>query len=309
MATPSLRRTRAMRRLWIAVLVAPGLLIMTFFVFVPIASALAYSVFEWQGLQRGAFVGLQNFATVLFSEPYSGWTRNAFKHNVIVFVTIMVVQNGTAFVLAYALFCQPWGHRLHQVTVFVPVILSTVIVGFLWKLFYNPFGLVNQGLRAIGLDSLATPWLGEPETALAALIFANTWHFIGFPTLIYLAGMQRIPRDLIDAARMDGAGSWSLIRRIIWPLVAPATTVVFVLTFIGSFNWFEMPFIMAGLDGSPIGATDVLGLYFYRTAFGNQSSSLGDFGLGSALAVLIFGFVLVAATAWTLYLRRREIEF
>lgn len=300
---------RLQRAAWLAFLILPALLIMVAFVVVPIVSALAFSVFEWRGLARGGFIGLQNFRDVLFLEPFAGWTRNAFLHNIIVFLTILVVQNGTGFFLAYAIFKEPLGFKFHRVAVFLPVVLSTVIVGFLWKLFLHPlFGLVNQTLTAVGLDRFALPWLGDSRTALGALILTNAWHFVGFPTLIYLAGMQRVPKDYIEAARLEGAGEWALIRHVIWPLVAPATTIIFVLTFIGAFNWFELPFIMAGLDGSPFGSTDVLGLYFYRTAFGNQSAGVQDFGRGSALAVLIFIVIAIVASFWTIYLRRREIE-
>ncbi len=302
-------RHRLIRGAWIAFLIVPPMAVMLGFVAVPMVSALAYSLYDWTGLARGDFVWLENFRLILLQEPFSGWTWNAFRHNVIVFVAIMVVQNATGFFLAYAIFRRPFGYRFHRTAVFLPVILSTVIVGFLWKLFLHPlFGIVNQALIAVGLEGLAMPWLGDPNTALGALIFANAWHFVGFPTLIYLTGMQRISDDLIDAAKLEGAGTWGMIRYVIWPLAAPSTTIIFVLTFIGAFNWFELPYIMAGLDGSPFGSTDVLGLYFYRTAFGNQSAGLQDFGKGSALAVLIFAFVLVVATAWVLYLRRREVE-
>ena len=304
---PNLHRLR--RGAWIAFLILPALAVMVSFVVVPILSALAFSFYDWQGLARGPFVGFENFRQVLFQEPFAGWTRNAFKHNVIVFLAIMVVQNTTGFFLAYAIFKEPFGYKFHRVSVFLPVVLSTVIVGFLWKLFLHPlFGLVNQVLVAVGLESLALPWLGDSRTALSALILANAWHFVGFPTLIYLAGMQRVSPDHIDAARLEGAGEWALIKHVIWPLVAPSTTIIFVLTFIGAFNWFELPFIMAGLDGSPFGSTDVLGLYFYRTAFGNQSAGVQDFGKGSALAVLIFLVIATFAVLWTVYLRRREIE-
>ena len=302
-------RHRLRRAAWIGFLIVPPMAVMLAFVALPMASALAYSLYDWKGLARGEFVWLENFRLILLQEPFSDWTWNAFRHNVIVFVAIMVVQNASGFFLAYAIFRRPFGHRFHRTAVFLPVILSTVIVGFLWKLFLHPlFGIVNQALFAVGLDGLALPWLGDPRTALGSLIFANAWHFVGFPTLIYLTGMQRISDDLIDAARIEGAGAWGMIRHVIWPLAAPSTTIIFVLTFIGAFNWFELPYIMAGLDGSPFGSTDVLGLYFYRTAFGNQSAGLQDFGKGSALAVLIFAFVLVVATAWVLYLRRREVE-
>ena len=297
------------RSLWIAGLLAPALIITAVFVVVPLASALGYSLYSWNGLARGAFAGLENFRIVLFQPPFSTWTWAAFSHNIIAFVALMIVQNGTAFILAFLLLKALPGHRFHRVVIFLPVILSSVIIGAMWKLFLNPiFGIINQGLIAIGLAGLAQPWLGQPSTALASIIFVNAWHWLGFPALLFLAGMQRISSEAIEAARLDGAGDWQLVRHVIWPLVAPATTVVAILTFIGSFNWFEMPYIMAGLDGSPGGATDVLGLYFYRTAFGNVTAGLQDFGRASALAVLMFVFIAVIAAWWARVLRAREIE-
>ena len=297
------------RRLWIACLLAPALIVVLAFVTVPLVSALLYSAYSWNGLARGSFIGLENFRIVLFQEPFSTWTYNALLHNVIIFAALMVVQNGTAFVIAFLLFKALPGHRFHRVAIFLPVVLSSVIVGAMWKLFLNPlFGLVNLALIAAGLQSWAQPWLGQPETALGSLIFVNTWHWLGFPALVYLAGMQRITRETIEAAELDGASEWTILTRIIWPLVAPATTVVVILTFIGSFNWFEIPYVMGGVDGSPAGATDVLGLYFYRTAFGSATSGLQDFGRASALAVLMFILIAVVSVIWTRALRRREIQ-
>ena len=296
------------RKLWIAALLAPALVIVLLFVIVPIASAFLYAFYSWRGLARADFIGLENFRLVLFGEPFGTWTFNALRNNVIVFTSLMVVQNGTAFLIAFVLLKSLPGHRFHQVAIFLPVILSSVIVGAMWKLFLNPFfGLVNQGLIAVGLQSWAQPWLGQPQTALGSIIFVNAWHWVGFPALLFLAGMQRISKDVIDAARLDGAGDMALMRHVIWPLVAPATTVVVILTFIGSMNWFEMPFVMAGIDGTPAGATDVLGLYFYRTAFGSATGGLQDFGRASALAVLMFLVIAIVSVFWTRALRRREL--
>lgn len=304
---PRLRLTG--RGLWITALIVPPLAVMITFVAYPILSALAYAFYDWQGLQRGDFVGFKNFHTVLFTEPFATWTRNAFLHNVIVFFSLMVIQNGFGFVLAYALWRELPGAAFHRVAVFLPVVLSTVIIGFLWKLFFHPiFGPVNQIFRGLGLDFLAQPWLGQSSTALGSLIFVNAWAWVGFPTLVFLAGMQRIPTELLDAARMETNSEWVIVKQIVWPLVAPSATVVFILLFIGSFNWFELPYIMVGLDGSPFGSTDVLGLYFYRTAFGNQSAGVQDFGRGSALAVITFLFIAVVAAFWTIRLRKREIQ-
>ncbi|WP_413992177.1 carbohydrate ABC transporter permease [Labrys okinawensis] len=295
------------RTLWIIFLLAPATITMTVFVVWPLLSALRLSFYSFNGLKPAGFVGLENFRQVLFESPYSDWTYNAFFHNVVVFIALMVFENGTAFLIAFALLKTLPGHRAHQVIVFLPVVLSAVIVGFLWKLLLHPlFGLVNQTLALAGVPPHA--WLGDESTALGSIILANVWHWVGFPTLVLLAGMQRISKEILEAARLDGAGDGVLLRQIIWPLIAPSVTIVCILTFIGSFNWFELPYIMAGLTGSPGGSTDVLGLYFYRTAFGSVTSGIQDFGQGSALAVLMFVFIAGVTAIALRILRRREIE-
>jgi raffinose/stachyose/melibiose transport system permease protein len=295
------------RSLWIFFLLLPALTVMTLFVVWPLLSALRFAFYDFNGLLPSKFIGLENFRKVLFEAPFRDWTYNAFWHNVIVFVSLMIFENGIAFLVAFALLKGLPGHRIHQVIIFVPVVLSSVIVGFLWKLFLHPlFGLVNAALALIHIQGPA--WLGNEHTALGSIIFANIWHWLGFPTLVLLAGMQRISAEVIEAARLDGAGDYVLLRRIVWPLIAPSVTIVCILTFIGSFNWFEIPYVMAGLTGSPGGSTDVLGLYFYRTAFGSVTSGIQDFGQGSALAVLMFIFVAGFSFVALRFLRRREIQ-
>ncbi|AVX05712.1 carbohydrate ABC transporter permease [Maritalea myrionectae] len=302
-------RRRQMRKLWLAFLLFPAMAILLTFVFLPMASAIWYSVYEWDGLVRGEFIGLGNFQEVLFDPRNNKFLINAFFNNVKVFIALMVFQNGLALILALFLAREPKGYRFYQIAFFLPVILSTVIIGFQWKLFLNPiFGLVNTLLRNVGLGDWAVPWLGLPETALGAMILVNAWHWVGFPTLVFLAAIHRIPKDLIEAARLDGASEWMIARDIIWPLMAPAVTIIVVLTFIGSFNWFEIPYIMGGLEGSPSYSTDMLGLLFYRTAFGSVSAGNSDFGTGSALAVLIFIFIFTFSTIATRYLTSREVE-
>jgi raffinose/stachyose/melibiose transport system permease protein len=305
----AIARRKLLRKLWLFFLLFPPTAVLVTFVFLPMASAVWYSVYDWDGLVRGDFIGLGNFRDVLFDSRRSEFLFNAFFNNIRVFVTLMIVQNGLALALALLLARQPRGYRFYQVVFFLPVILSTVIIGFQWKLFLNPiFGLVNTFLRMINLDSWALPWLGLPETALNSMLLVNSWHWVGFPTLVFLAAIHRIPKDFIEAARLDGASEWRIARDIIWPLMAPAVTIIVVLTFIGSFNWFEIPFIMGGLEGSPAYSTDMLGLLFYRTAFGSVSAGGSDFGAGSALAVLIFLFIFTFSIIATRYLTSREIE-
>ncbi|BDU39170.1 putative ABC-type sugar transport systems,permease component [Vibrio nigripulchritudo MADA3029] len=302
-------RRKRNRRLWLAFLLFPPAAILFVFVFLPMGSALWYSVYDWNGLIRGEFVGLQNFKDVLLDPNRNWYLFNALKNNVIVFVTLMIIQNGIALILALLLARDPKGGRFYQVVFFLPVILSTVIIGFQWKMFLNPFfGLINKGLNFIGLNEWALPWLGLTETALPSMLLVNAWAWVGFPTLVFLAAIHRIPKDFIEAARLDGASEWQIAKDIIWPLMAPAVTIIVVLTFIGSFNWFELPFIMSGLEGSPSYSTDMLGLLFYRTAFGSVSAGGTEFGAGSALAVLIFIFIFVFSIIATKLLTAREVK-
>lgn len=297
------------RALWLTTLLAPPAIFFCIFVVYPIVSALAFSLFEWSGVSRQGFAGLANFERLLTQQPFAGWTLNAFWHNVIVFASLMVVQNGVALVLAMLLANNPRGTRFYQVVFFLPVTLALVLVGFQWKLFLNPlFGLVNQALDAVGLEHLSQAWLGQSETALGALIMVNAWRWLGFPTIVFLAGIRAIPEEYFEAARLDGANEWHVARHITWPLLAPSVTIIVILTFIGSFNWFDLPYVMAGVDGPPARSTDVLGLYFYRVAFGEVSSGIQDFGLGSALATLMFFFILIVSVVWTRILRGREVE-
>ena len=300
---------RAGRTLWLAALLLPPAVFFLVFEIVPMVSALVYSLYHWEGIGRAGFAGLHNFRRVLFEQPFQGWTINAFWNNVVVFLTLMVVQNGMALFVALLLGANPRGTRFYQVVFFLPVTLSLVLVGFQWRLFLNPLvGVVNKTLAAVGLESLAQPWLGQESTALFAIILVNAWRWMGFPIIVFLAAIRSIPQDYFEAARLDGANEWHVARHVTWPLIAPAVTIIVILTFIGSFNWFDLPYVMAGLDGPPGRSTDVLALYFYRTAFGEVSGGLQDFGRGSALAVLLFLFVLVVAVIWTRMLRKREVE-
>lgn len=300
---------RTSRGLWLAALLVPPVLFFLVFEILPMISALLYSLYRWEGIGRTGFIGLENFRRVLFDQPFQRWTINAFTNNVIVFVALMIVQNGIALLLALILGSNPRGTRFYQVVFFLPVTLALVLVGFQWRLFLHPLiGIVNRTLEAVGLEALAQPWLGQESTALYAIVMVNAWRWMGFPVIVFLAAIRSIPEEYFEAARLDGASEWQVARHVTWPLIAPAVTIIVILTFIGSFNWFDLPYVMAGVDGPPGRSTDVLALYFYRTAFGEVSGGIQDFGRGSALATLLFLFVLIVSVTWTRMLRKREVE-
>ena len=298
------------RRLWLAIFLAPALILFAIFITYPIFSALAYSLFAWEGIGRRGFIGLGNFLRLFSTFPYPRLLGNAFWHNVVVFALTMVIQNVSGLAMALLLSRGPWGARFYRVVFFLPVTLSLVIVGFMWSLFLNPvFGILNKALVAAGAEGLARAWLGDPQTALLTLTLINAWRWVGFPTLVFLAGINAVPDDFLEAARIDGAREWDVLRRIIFPLLAPSVTIIVILTFIGSFNWFELPYVVNGVSGAPNRATDVLGLLFYRTAFGEVDTGIQDIGIGSAVAVLMFAVMVTVSTLGAVFLRRREVVY
>jgi len=221
----------------------------------------------------------------------------------------MTFQSTLGLLFAYAMFRVKRGLRFYRVVVFLPVIFSLVVVGYLWQSLLDPFyGPVNQILNGLGLSEFAKPWLGDTATALPTLMYINLWRWVGFPAIVFLAGLNAINTEFIEAARIDGASEGQIFRKIIFPLLAPSLTIITVLTFIGAYEWFDLPFVLGGSNGSPAGATDTLALMFYRLSFGSIDSGANNVGVGSALGVLIFTLVGLGAAFGSKMLRKREVE-
>lgn len=289
-------------------LLIPALAVIIIFTSIPALTTLSYAFFAWEGFQRGGFAGFENFQK-LFAYPYDAQLWAALKHNTIAFVVIMTFQTSLGLLLAYAMFRVKRALRFYRVVVFLPVIFSLVVVGYLWQSLLDPFyGPVNQILNGIGLTEFAKPWLGDTATALPTLMFINLWRWVGFPAIVFLAGLNAINTEFIEAARIDGASEGQIFRKIIFPLLAPSLTIITVLTFIGAYEWFDLPFVLGGSNGSPAGSTDTLALMFYRLSFGSIDSGANNVGVGSALGVLIFTLVGLGAAFGSKMLRKREVE-
>ena len=290
----------------LATFLAPALLLYSVFVVYPLFSALQYSLFDWEGTARRAFVGTQNFVDLFTTFPLDEQLVSAFGHNVVFFLGTMLIQNTLGLTFAVLLYRRRITKRLFQTLYTLPYLVSPLVVGYLWVLMLRPqFGALNALFDAVGLQSLSQPWLGQPDTALPVVILINAWQWIGFPMLLFGAALGGIPEEFDDAARVDGASSWQAFSRITLPLLAPAIGTVSVLTFIGSFNLFALVYAVGGSKGDPAGSIDMLGLVFYRTAF---EGGLNAIGHSSALAVLMFVFIFGVAVAANRYLRRKEAE-
>lgn len=283
----------------------PALAVYVLFMVIPVFTALGYSLFDWNGMMRGDFIGLRNFTT-LFSDPQlSELFYRALGHNVIYFIVSFLTQNVVAFYLAYLIYRKYKGAEWFKVIFFVPRLLSLIVVGFLWNLILNPnFGALNTVLRKIGFSDWALPWLGQTSTALYAIVLVNAWYMIGFGILIYLAGLQAISQDVLEAAELDGCTGFGQIRKIILPLMMPSITIMTILTFIYSFEAFDLIFAMEGSEGGPYYSTDTLATLFYRLSFAKDGAS-SAIGLGSALAVVMF-VIIAGVSAISLYLIQRK---
>lgn len=294
-----------MRRRTALLFVAPALVLFAVFIVYPMLTMFSYAFFGWAGTARQGFVGLDNFVTLFTRAPFTTDLPSAALHNVLFFVGLMIVQNTIGIGIAYFLQSMPRSRRALQTIYATPYLIGPIVVGYLWSLLLSPvFGPVNAALRAVGLDSLAIAWLGEPSTALWVVVLVSAWQWIGFPVLLYGAAFGGIPLELAEAARVDGATNRQAFFRITLPLLLPAVGTMSVLTFIFAMEVFALPYAFGGSTGSPAGSIDFVSLLFYRVAFG--SGATDAVGNASALAVLLFVVIFGGAYAATRVLRHYE---
>ena len=299
---------RTSERLWIAFFVAPALAVVCVVILLPLFMSLFNSLFSWRQLLRGDFVGLDNFRKVFFTEPYHTRFFNALEHNLVWFVLTMVIQNSLGLLVGYFLSRKIWASEFYKRMIFIPVLFSIVAVGFLWGLYLKPNGLLNGFLKLVGLPLYMKAWLGDAHLATFSIIFVNIWRWVGFPSLVFLAAIDNVPYDCLEAAWLDGARDGQVFFKVILPLIVPSILIITVLTIIGSLNVFEQIYTMAGLDGSPNFSTDTIGTLFYRTAFGSVDSGNPEIGIGSAIGVVIYLLTFVASIFSIVSMGKKEVE-
>lgn len=288
---------------------APTLIVYSAFSAWPLVATIAQSFTVPTEAGGSSFSGLANFET-LFTDPY--WADgfwNALRNNIVFFLIHMGVQNPIGIGLA-ALLAIPAlrGRGLYRTAFFLPTMLSVVIVGFVWQLILSPLWGVSEGLlSAVGLGGWFSPWLGEEGSALATLSLISVWQFIGIPMLLVHVALLNIPRDLTDAACVDGAPPWRVFAHIQLPLVLPTVGLVSILTFIGNFNAFDLIYAVKGALAGPNFSTDILGTYFYRTFFGYQLQA-GNPVMGATVATVMFAIILAGVAVYLVFMQRRLLR-
>lgn len=263
-------------------LLLPAVLVLGVFNVYPAIDSLYLSFFEWNGISpTKEAVGLDNYRTIFGSREFWNSLR----------VTVLYAGGMTIIALALGLLVavllnQPIrGIALYRVLFFLPVITPTVAAGVIWRYLFDPSqGVINRSLALVGIDGPS--WLTDPNWALFAVIIVAVWKRVGFNLVIYLAALQGIPRTHYEAAELDGANPWQILRYITIPLLAPATFFITVTSLIDAFQVFDLVYVMT--SGGPLGSTDVFGYLLYRYGFRYH-----ELGYASAIAYVMFVLIFV----------------
>jgi raffinose/stachyose/melibiose transport system permease protein len=286
-------RSRTAPPWWFAL---PALLLFAFVVLVPSVRGVYYAFTDWDGLDPDlSFVGLANFVEMT-RDPAA---KQAIRHTLLIAVAITIIQNGIGLLLALGVNSAIKSRNVLRVFLFAPVVITPIVTAYLWRNLLGPDGAVNSLLGAVGLRSWQQDWLGDPQLALWSVVGVTVWQYAGFSMVIFLAGLQSVPREIYEAADMDGAGAvrrfWSVIR----PLLAPAITVNLMLSIIGGIKLFDQVYALTG--GGPGHATDTISTLIFKDAF-----TLGEFGYSIALAVVLTVIVAAVSTGQYAVLSRNE---
>ena len=279
----------------------PALAFYGIFVVYPTFAAVQLSLYEWNGLSGSpsTWVGLANYERIFVNDPVF-WT--AFRNSLVWVVLSLLVPTTLSLGLALALNRALFGRAVFRTVFYIPAVVAAIAVATTWRWMYNPqFGIVNEALRAVGLEGLVRQWLGDPGIAIFSIFIAFTWQVVGINMVLFLAGLQNVNKDEVDAAQVDGAGSFAVFRHVTLPALQPTLLVVIVLTIINSLKVFDLIYGMTG--GGPAQSTQVLALWSYTLSFGTHV-----FGQGNAVATVLLVITLFIVVPYLVWLFRHEDE-
>lgn len=290
----------------LVVFLGPAVAVYSAFMVFPLVDSLRLSLFAPGGTGPGVFVGLDNYVRLLTDSDWAPRFWGAFRNNVVFFAIHMLVQNPIALLLAVILSSRVLrGRTVYRTLIFAPTVLSVVIIGFIWKLILSPlWGVAEGALKAVGLGGFFAPWLGLEGPALIVISLMSVWQWVGIPMLLFSAALLGIPDEILEAARVDGAGPWRIFARIQLPMIAPTIGIVAVLTFVGNFNAFDLVYAVQGGLAGPEFSTDLLGTFFYRTFFGFQLQ-LGNPTMGATVAGMMFLIIMSGVCLYLFGWQRR----
>ena len=274
---------------WFWTFLAPALVVYTIFWIIPILMTGVISFTDWKGtskLSTATFVGLKNFASLFSDSVLATSIRNNLIYGLVMIIAVPVFS----FVLAYIIESFVKRKVFFRTVAYLPAILPTIVTVLLWKWIYNPsYGLLNQFLELLGLGQWTTGWITNTDTALGAVTFASIWKTVPVYFVLFMAGLQAVPQDLIEAAVLDGASRRQTVYHVTLPSIQRVTTIVYTLVFIDVFRVFELVYAMTN-GGPGYYNTEMLLTYAYKTSFANSNASYG-----MAISTVLICLIILAA--------------
>jgi multiple sugar transport system permease protein len=276
---------------------SPTLVIFLTFIIFPVFFSFYLSFHQWNMFSTDqSYVGLENYVRMFGDAEF--W--EVLKNTLIYTIGTVPLNMVLSLLVAYVLNRKLIGKKFLRTAFFAPVIISPVAAAVIWRWMYDPnFGLINYFLSFFGLKG--PNWLNEPNSAMFALILMAVWKTFGINMVLFSAGLQGIPESYYEAADIDGAGRWSKFWRITLPLLSPTTFFIMVMSIIGSFQVFDIVYVLT--SGGPLGSTKVLVFYLYEHAF-----KFFDMGYASAVAYVLFTILIILTLLQVKYMRSRVYD-
>lgn len=281
--------------------ILPGFALYSLFSVYPIISAVQISLNRWDGIGEKVFVGFDNYVE-LFSNPvlFSQLT-NALGHSLALFALNSLVVLPAQLLLAYLLFSKIRGNRFFQAMIFSPQFIATPVIVFLGTLMLDGnIGLFNKFLEMIGRGDWTRHWMGIPELGIIVVWLFVAWSGIGVGMIFFLGAMKMISVEILEAAMLDGSSYWGRFFRIIVPMIKTTILNMLILTYIFAMTMFDFSFLLGGVSGGINRSVDVMALFFYRIAFGDNSAvggttNVNAMGMGTTIATIMFLIIFVVA--------------
>ena len=286
------------REIQYGLFVLPACIIFLIFFFLPVLQTLGYSVTDRKMIPDNTqFVGIQNFVTLFTDTPEF---FIALKNNIFFTVVVTVLQSLIAFILALVLDQKLRGRNFFRTYFFAPVVISSVAVSLIWAFMFDPnTGVLNSLFDILGLGFLKQNWLGDENVAMFSIALVQIWQWVGFEMVIFMAGLNNIPQDYYEVAKVSGATYFQTLFRVVIPQMKPTILTAGVLTTVGCFKVFDLVYIMT--SGGPVHATEVIAKLIYDYAF-----SYGKMGLASALSVILLAVIMFVGFGQMYLLRDKE---
>ena len=279
--------------------IAPAFILFTLFIIVPTIASVYYSFTSWDGISPNIkFIGLANYKEIFTSARFG----NALKNTVVLTIFISVLENAFALALALIVDNVRWGKNIFRSSFYIPVLVSGIVSGFIWKIMYNyNFGTFNTILQDLGMGQFKQDWLGNAAITLVMIGVVLVWKGAGYYMIIYLASLQSVSTDLVEAAEIDGANAWQRFRSITIPMISGAFTINFTLSLINGLKVFDQINVMT--DGGPGFTSETLVYLLYKVGFNE-----GRQGFGTAVGIMLLFIIIILNTIQQKFLRSREVQ-